>query len=130
MILANTLLRFLAFIIDMVIGALLLALLLMVNPESSSRVIFWEILACMYFLPIFTTAFFSASFGKMAMGLKVIDLKTQKSVGFLKGFFRELVNRLTIVAAGSLYILFNPNKKGLHDIIFKTQVVSMKQIEF
>jgi uncharacterized RDD family membrane protein YckC len=130
MILAKTSLRFLAFIIDMVIGAVLLTFLFIVNPESSSRVIFWEILGCMYFLPIVTTAFFSASFGKMAMGLKVIDFKTQKSVGFFKGFFRELVNRLTIIAADSLYIPFNPDKKGLHDIIFKTQVVTVKQIKF
>lgn len=66
----------------------------------------------------------------MAMGIKVIDLNTGKPMGFIKGFFRELANRLTFLTAGILYIPFNSEKKGIHDMIFRTRVVKVEKIEF
>ncbi len=118
--------RFFAFVLDMLIATVLFTLMFMFTSgyrPISEKMIFWQILICFFILPSLTTAVFSASFGKMFMGIEVLSTSNSKPVGFIKGLFREIANRLTFLFIGFLWIPFNSERKGFHDMIFKTIVV-------
>jgi uncharacterized RDD family membrane protein YckC len=73
---------------------------------------------------VLMTRFFSQTLGKMAFGLKVIDLNGQKLTwGTI--IFREWIGRFisATIWVGYLVVAFLPKKQGLHDIFTDTTVI-------
>ncbi len=67
-----------------------------------------------------------ASPGKMVMGLRVINSENGKNLTYLEAFLREAFGKLISALPlfiGYLMAAFRGDKKALHDLIFKTQVL-------
>jgi uncharacterized RDD family membrane protein YckC len=63
--------------------------------------------------------------GKLALGLRILDIKTKNSPRWLKAILRETIAKLisSIMLVGYLLPLFRKDKRALHDLISSTQVV-------
>ena len=67
-----------------------------------------------------------ASFGKIVMGLKVIDVQTGERLSYWRGFIRETLGKYISLAIGGLgfaLIFFRRDHRALHDLIFETTVL-------
>lgn len=76
---------------------------------------------------VLMTKFFGQTLGKMAFGLKVVDLKGNKlSWGTI--IFREWIGRFISTTIWITYVVvaFLPKKQGLHDLFADTSVVHEK----
>ncbi len=64
--------------------------------------------------------------GKKILGLEIVDRDTGERPSFLAIFGRESIGRIlsSILMLGYLMIFFTENREGLHDKIFKTNVVT------
>lgn len=133
--------RFVAFLIDLLIIAALKTLI--IGPIMT----FTGIEDQYYLLPIFSisnlisaviyfiyfilmTWFFKATLGKMICGLKVISFYNQ-SMTFFDCIIRELFGRYisnSLLGLPYLIVLFNPKKQGIHDMLSDTIVVRERQI--
>lgn len=73
---------------------------------------------------IILTAKYGATLGKMACRLSVVTAEGQRiSYGRSTGrFFAKIINNFTL-GIGYLIAAFDPEKKGLHDIICNTRVI-------
>lgn len=65
-----------------------------------------------------------ATFGKSAMGIKVVDASGNR-LTFGKSFIRNITKilSLAVFAVGFIWILFDKKKQGWHDKLSKTYVV-------
>lgn len=64
--------------------------------------------------------------GKMVMGIKVVNMGTNKNPDYLHAFLREIVGKFIsglFLAIGYLWMLWDKDKQTWHDKIAKTQVV-------
>ncbi|MEH7122808.1 RDD family protein [Bacillus sp. JJ1503] len=76
---------------------------------------------------VLMTRFFNQTLGKMAFGLKVVDLKGQKLTwGTI--IFREWIGRFisATIMIGYVVVAFLPKKQGLHDLFSDTTVIHEK----
>jgi len=67
--------------------------------------------------------------GKMVFGLKVVSTETGKNLTFWKAGLRDTVGKgisSIILAIGYLMAAFRDDKKALHDIMFNSQVIKVK----
>ena len=68
-----------------------------------------------------------ASPGKLMFGMKVLDGDTGTHLGYWRTFGRDIIGKSVINAMifyiGFLMVAFTKDKKGLHDMIFNTNVV-------
>jgi len=68
-----------------------------------------------------------ASPGKQLMGLKVLNSETGTYLTFNQAFKREVLGKYILdtltIGIGYLIAGFREDKKALHDIVFKTQVI-------
>ena len=68
---------------------------------------------------------FQGTFGKVIMGVKIIDENDEKvTVGRSALRYVGMMLSGMIMYIGYIMIAFHPEKKGLHDIIAKTYVVT------
>ena len=76
---------------------------------------------------ILMTKYFGQTLGKMAFGLKVVNLKGD-GLSWSTIIFREWIGRFisTTVFIGYLIVAFLPKKQGLHDLFTDTTVVHEK----
>lgn len=89
-------------------------------PASTTlvMVIFWA-----YF--VVTTALLGGTFGKLAMGLRVVTTGLERP-DWTTVFFREVVGRVIVAATlgvGYAWAIVDPRKQGWHDKIADTLVV-------
>lgn len=63
--------------------------------------------------------------GKLALGLRIQDINSKANPNWLKALLRETVGKIisSIMLLGFLFPLFRKDKRALHDLIAKTQVV-------
>lgn len=93
----------------------------MLAPVSiATAVIFYA-----YF--VLMTKFFGQTLGKMAFGLKVVNLKGQ-SLSWSTILFREWIGRFISTTVWITYaiVAFLPKKQGLHDLFSDTTVIHVK----
>ena len=77
---------------------------------------------------ILMTKYFGQTLGKMAFGLKVIELDGS-SLDWKTIFFRELIGRFISATVLILYIVvaFTNKKQGIHDLFADTTVIREKR---
>lgn len=128
--------RFIAFIIDLIVIGSIKSIIL--NPFDA-----WLGLSDMYIMtPLFSvynvlsaliyfgyfillTFFFNATLGKMILKLKVVHENGRKlSIGTVitREFFGRYISNFFAYLL-YLVVLFNPNKRGIHDLLSDTLVV-------
>lgn len=76
---------------------------------------------------VLMTRFFNQTLGKMAFGLKVVNIKGQKLTwGTI--IFREWIGRFIsgTIMIGYVIVAFLPKKQGLHDLFADTTVIHEK----
>lgn len=76
---------------------------------------------------VLMTRFFNQTLGKMAFGLKVVNIKGQKLTwGTI--IFREWIGRFisATIMIGYVIVAFLPKKQGLHDLFADTTVIHEK----
>lgn len=128
--------RFWAYLLDLIVIGSIDRIL--INPVF--RALDWELHAIGIFAPVsiatavtfyayfvLMTKFLGQTLGKMAFGLKVVDLKGKKlSWGTI--LFREWIGRFISTTVWITYIIvaFLPKKQGLHDLFSDTSVVHEK----
>ena len=81
------------------------------------------------YYPIFYMKF-GATPGKLAFKLRVIDIKSGSYLGYGQSVLRELFGKwLSILTLGIGYLLigFRKDKRALHDLIARTQVVRVSR---
>lgn len=74
----------------------------------------------LYYIYFFTV--YGASPGKMLFGLKVVDYKTGRNITMRQSFLRAIGYLISGLPAylGMIWILFNNEKRGWHDMIAGT----------
>ena len=74
---------------------------------------------------------FGASLGKMICHLKVVNSHDGTHLTFWRGGLRDLVGKVFLntltLGVGWLMVAFHPTKRGLHDLVFDTQVLHLKK---
>ncbi|MDQ0272106.1 RDD family protein [Cytobacillus purgationiresistens] len=77
-----------------------------------------------YLYFVLMTKFLGQTIGKMAFGLKVIDLKGEK-LSWSTVIFREWIGRFISGSIMVFYIVtaFHPKKQGIHDLFADTTVI-------
>lgn len=140
--------RFLAQIIDQfIIGICMLPITFVILAPMMTTVIeasqqgvepilptwYYIVSYAQWIIPFFYSGFMlskkGATLGRMAMGLKVIDIGTGSNPSFLKSAFRDTVGRMIsaiILLIGYLMAPFRKDKKSMHDLIFSTWVLKIK----
>lgn len=128
--------RFWAFLLDLLVISSLERII--INPIF--RAIDWDLFDKSIFSPIsivtaivfygyfvFMTKYFGQTLGKMAFGLKVVDLK-RGNLSWGTVLFREWIGRFISTTVWITYIIvaFLPKKQGLHDLFADTTVVHEK----
>ncbi|MDQ0156496.1 putative RDD family membrane protein YckC [Robertmurraya andreesenii] len=128
--------RFWAYILDLIVIGSIDRIL--INPVF--RAFDLELSAISMFAPIsiataitfyayfvLMTKFFGQTLGKMAFGLKVVDLKGNK-LSWSTILFREWIGRFISTTIWITYavVAFLPKKQGLHDLFSDTTVVHEK----
>jgi uncharacterized RDD family membrane protein YckC len=85
-------------------------------------------LALLY-LAIMESSDRQASFGKLAMGLKVTDVHGER-ISFWRAIGRELAKIISsqTFCIGFIIAGFSERKQALHDVIARTLVVSAKKV--
>lgn len=75
--------------------------------------------------------YFKTSPGKYIMGLKIVDQETMKTPSNKQFVIRALSSFLCIITFGLSYLMlvFDKQKRALHDRIAKTTVASIKQLK-
>lgn len=88
------------------------------------------ILVILYFA-IFESSAAQGSLGKMAVGMKVVDMEGNR-ISFGKSLVRQLAKILSILILGIGFFIcgFTEKRQGLHDIIAGTLVVMKKPVYF
>lgn len=118
--------RAIAFFIDSVICQFLSVGILAVVPQSAmTKLLVTGFLPVMYFT-LFQTYWYWTP-GKKVMGLELAVRDSDQGPSFTSVLGRETVGRFLNVLTlgiGYLMILFTANHEGLHDKIFRTQVVT------
>lgn len=63
--------------------------------------------------------------GKLALGLRIQDINSKASTSWLNALIRETIGKIisSVMLLGFLFPLFREDKRALHDLIAKTQVV-------
>lgn len=64
--------------------------------------------------------------GKLAVGIKVVDAETGEFIGYFQTFGREVPGKMisgVILMIGFIMAGLRPDKRALHDLIFRTRVV-------
>lgn len=73
---------------------------------------------------------YETTIGKKAMGLKVISANKEPSIGWGRAVLRKVVYHITtnllFLYLGSLWIIWDKKKQGLHDKAAETYVVKAK----
>jgi uncharacterized RDD family membrane protein YckC len=128
--------RFWAYLLDLIvigsvnrilINPLFRALDLDLNAGSIFAPVSIATAITFYVYFVLMTKFFGQTLGKMAFGLKVIDLKGNKlSWGTI--LFREWIGRFISTTIWITYVIvaFLPKKQGLHDLFSDTSVIHEK----
>ncbi|WP_424244532.1 putative RDD family membrane protein YckC [Elusimicrobium posterum] len=115
------------FIIGLVIGGGMQA---NANPTGEQLIIMialygiFFIAYCLYF-PILESSASQATPGKMAVGIKVVDLNGQR-ISFLRAlgrYFAHAISQITLLI-GFMMVCFTEKKQALHDMISGTLVVT------
>ncbi|OUR94823.1 hypothetical protein A9Q84_17080 [Halobacteriovorax marinus] len=72
--------------------------------------------------------FTGATLGKSALGLQVVSTETQHLPSTFRVFFREVIARplSSIFFFGYILAIFRHDKKSLHDILAKTEVINRR----
>ncbi len=71
-----------------------------------------------------------ASPGKMVLNLRVINSENGKNLTYMEAFLREFFGKIISaipLLTGYIVAAFREDKKGFHDMIFKTQVLQQKK---
>lgn len=112
--------RFVAALIDGILISIAMAFMPLEGHASG----FISILAGWIYAAALESSAHQATLGKMALGLKVTDLKG-KRITFLRATGRHFAKYLSaaILCIGFLMIAFTKKKQGLHDILAETLVV-------
>lgn len=130
--------RFLAYLVDLVVIAALKGII--INPifrvsgmgmDDSFFTFYWgmtTIIFLAYF--ILLTKFFGQTLGKMLFGLRVAKLDGGK-LTWLTVLFREGAMRFVLKTIWPLYVVcaFTPNKQGISDFFESTSVVHTGYLE-
>ena len=126
---AGRLNRFLAFLIDFIVLAVVTGVLFAIgvvelgDDASAGSQVLQALISFGYYIVL--TAAFGATLGKMALGIKVVDESGQKA-GFFKVLIRETIGKIVsafILLLGYIWILFDGKQQGWHDKIATTFVV-------
>ena len=94
-------------------------------------VVFW--LTVVQCVPVIVTgvmwAIWGTSPGKRALGLRIVDADTGEPMTIKQAAIRTLGYLLFFASGGIgfLWMLFNPRRQGLHDLMANTVVVDAKQ---
>ena len=115
--------RFLAYLIDgLLIGTIGGTLTAALNGSSASTFVSIA-LAAIYYV-VMETSEYQGTLGKIAMGIKVVDLDGNK-LSYPKAIIRYVSKFLSslILLIGYIMAAFTEKKQGLHDIIAGTLVV-------
>ena len=75
------------------------------------------------------TAIWGQTLGKMALGIKVVD-REGRPPGLWKAFLREVVGKILsglVIYIGYIWVAFDSEKRGWHDHIAGTYVVSARR---
>ena len=94
-------------------------------------VVFW--LTVVQCVPVIVTgvmwAIWGTSPGKRALGLRIVDADTGEPMTIKQAAIRTLGYLLCFASGGIgfLWMLFNPRRQGLHDLMANTVVVDAKQ---
>ena len=75
------------------------------------------------------TAIWGQTLGKMALGIKVVD-REGRPPGLWKAFLREVVGKILsglVICLGYIWVAFDREKRGWHDHIAGTYVVSARR---
>jgi uncharacterized RDD family membrane protein YckC len=94
--------------------------------DESATILFLSLFVrAIYEIPLNTR--FGATFGKMAMGLRIVHPDGSR-IGFRVAFARWCGCRVSdfILAAGYLLVLFRKDKRALHDLLAGTKVVYIR----
>jgi uncharacterized RDD family membrane protein YckC len=131
---ANFSLRFVAYLVDLCVIALLTTVLggsvrmaIFFLPEFVGDSLF-ELIR-LFIVYLYFGWFYSkhgATPGKMLMGLEIYELGTGLRLSYWRSFFRESVGKLLsamIFFFGFLCVLFRADRRALHDLVFDTLVV-------
>lgn len=129
-------LRFGAAMIDgMIINIVTIPAALLLKPLLRTLG-FSELIASLLTIPVglIATFFFAGYFystrgatpGKMVLGLKVLNDENGTYPSFIASGFRDTLGKylsIVVLGIGYLMVAFRSDKRGLHDLIFNTQVV-------
>ena len=84
-------------------------------------------LATILYKPIMEASDYQGTFGKYALGLKVVDKNGQK-ISMTSSFVRTILfiigSQAFLLCLGSIMVGFTEYKQGLHDILANTYVVT------
>lgn len=128
---ASRLMRFLAFVIDIVVIIPLTAFLGvgLVEQVSDFQPNFQTVVAIWTFVYyVALTSAFGATLGKMALGMRVADADGSRP-GFGAVVMREVVGKfvsMLVILIGFFWILIDDRRQGWHDKIGKTFVVKAR----
>ncbi len=124
--------RYIASIIDTVIGAIFVNLLriFFVSIFFKNQILAGLVLSICY-LTIYWVMIpieFGATPGKKAMGLRIINNDGNLNLGYGQMICRESICRLISMASllGYLWVFFGKEKRAWHDIMSKTKVVQYR----
>jgi uncharacterized RDD family membrane protein YckC len=86
-------------------------------------------LSALFYLAVMESSDRQATFGKLAMGLKVTDLHGGR-ISFWRAIGRELAKIISSPTFGIGFIIagFSKRKQALHDVIARTVVVSAREV--
>ncbi|MGV2874943.1 RDD family protein [Macrococcus capreoli] len=129
-------LRFLAYILDLLLIGAIKGIIIspIINIGGLQNVYVWiplfsveHILSTIIYFSYFVimTYCFSATLGKMIIGLKVMSIKNEKltmSTVLTRELFGRYINNF-FLSLLYLVVLFNPKKRGIHDMLSDTFVV-------
>lgn len=96
------------------------------DPETFKLYLMIVFGVAIYFVLIALPAVFTGkSWGKTFTGLGVVSADEEKELGISGRFFREVIAKPISLATvvGPLFMMFNGDKRGLHDLVSGTSVM-------
>ncbi len=113
-----------ALIDGLIINIIMGILVVLFTPNGSHTSIFYSLIP-LWIYEIVLTYYFSATLGKMAMGIKVVSNNLGK-ISFIQVLLRETIGKFlssVLLMIGFIMIAFDGKKQGLHDKIARSLVI-------